>query len=137
MPTPAATVAFTWGGDEVVRAWDLRRVACHAYTCSTGNNNATDIDWHAPTASLLVATSNPHAASYGRYGRAYRYGDVASDSEDETQGAGTDSYWPKGAKHGASFFPLRYDCTQHSMGYRMVLQYAFENGSTHMLQPHR
>jgi hypothetical protein len=131
VPTPSATVAYTWGGDEVVRAWDLRRPASHAYTFSTGNNDAIDVDWHAPTSSLLVATRNMHELSHGRYG-SYRYGSYDSDNEDETyahtNGDGARFYWPKKAKHGPDFFPLRYDCTEDTGGYRKVLQYTFDSG---------
>jgi len=124
VPTSSGVVAFTFGHDELIRCWDLRKPASHAYTLSTGNLRVTNLGWHAPTASLLAATDNRHAVSHGRYG-AYRYGDRESDSEscDEEGNA-----WPRGAKHSAGFFPERFDASSgfdSMMHRRDVLLYPF------------
>jgi hypothetical protein len=128
-------VAFTWCDDEVVRAWDLRRPASHAYTLSTGNLSVRSLAWHEPTTSLLVAANNDHAVSYGRYGALYQYGEQVGHEGDGDDGP---TGWPSGAKHDRSFFPAAFDMSSDaSMGSAssIVLQYPFESGRDTMALP--
>ncbi len=138
VPTSSATVAFTWGSDEVVRAWDLRKPSCHAYTFSSGNLEVTNLAWHSPTSSLLAATTNPHAISYGRYTRNYQYGDMIGDEGEEDEGEDVPrNGWPRGAMNEMGFFPRAYNAADDIMHgpYRKILQYAFEDGCETMTGP--
>ena len=51
------------GGDECIRAWDLRRPASHAYTLSTGNLKVRNLAWHQRTTSLLVTPESRNPES--------------------------------------------------------------------------
>ena len=123
VPTSSGVAVFSYAHDEVIRCWDIRQPACHAYTLSTGNLRATDLAWHAPSNSLLAATSNPHAVSHGKYTSVYQYGDRVEESTEDELAAGQ---WPRGAQNDANFFPARFNGVPESCGgYRCVLQYPF------------
>ena len=111
VPLPSGPFAFTWGADECVRGWDLRNVevACHAWTCATGNLSVESCAWHVASSALLVSTSFKHGLSYGRYG-AYRYGERVDERADDGLGGddGAPHNWPKGACHTHSYFPELY-----------------------------
>ena len=124
VPTSSASVAFGFGGDECIRAFDLRAPASHAYIVSTGNLTPTALAWHAPSSSLLAATRNSHGLTQGRYS-AHRYGERVDDDalDGET--------WPPRATFRETFFPARYDVSHDASWTEeaRVLQYAFENGA--------
>ena len=125
VPTASASVAFGFGGDECIRAFDLRSPASQCYVVSTGNLMPTALAWHAPSASLLVATRNQHGLTQGRFS-AYRYGDQRAD-DDILDGEA----WPPRASFPEAFFPARYDASKDAgsgigNGQARVLQYAFE-----------
>ena len=135
VPTPAACVAFTWGDDECIRAWDLRKPSSFAYTLSTGNLNVTSLGWHERTASLFAATRNEHALTYGRNAQ-YQYGERCrfkyGEEEEEERG------WPKRAQHKQDYFPEKYhvDCEggcdmAGDGGNNRALQYTFAVSSAH------
>lgn len=96
-------IAFTWAyADQCVRAWDLRRPAYHAYTLSAGNRPVSNLAWHAPSASLFLATTT-HAHP-------------RADQLD----------WPLDAAHSAEYFSHRMDLSH--LPSRAILRYAFDDG---------
>jgi hypothetical protein len=103
------------------------------YTLSTGNLGVKGLGWHASSASLLAATSNAHACSYGSW-RQYQYDEPISEEKVEMQ---KQNRWPQKAKREPHFFPAKFDRSiggHHLVGYcqSMVLQYPFENGRPSM-----
>ena len=129
VPSEAAMTAFAFCSDqqEEIQCWDLRMPASHAYSMWTGNNNITSLCWHESSASLLAATSSPHASLWRRDG-AYRYGESVDLSDDND-----DDYWPKQAVHDPAYFGDRKVCYHFEQP--SIIQYSFANGKPMMASP--
>ena len=132
VPTPAACVAFSWGDDECIRAWDLRKPSSCAYTLSTGNLDVTGLGWHERTGSLFAATRNEHEIRHGSYGWGYQYGEPLRQGT--RRGSRWVEGWPKQAQHKKEYFPEEYhiDCdggcdAAGDGGNNRMLQYVFEH----------
>jgi len=116
-------VAFTYGAkSECVACWDLRMPASHAYTMSTGNMDVMSLFWHAPSSTVLAATTSDHIAQRGRHS-SYLYGEQLTREEEEEM----DSFdwYPRGSRHEQSYFGSD---SWHCRSSARLFLYSFENG---------
>ena len=145
-----APFLFTGGSDEAVKAWDLRRGGRPLYELTTGNTTVLSLDWHTPSASLLVATQCSYALERA-FGRVDGYGwdyDMTTLGENlrgrsfkdmmmhdqlrqraraslqvARDALPTSGEWPARAMHTPKDFRLDFDARGHAL-----LRYRFERG---------
>ena len=132
-------VVFSGSPDHAVKCWDLQ-MGCCLYELSTGNASVTKMQWHAPTASLLVLAERhqsqaSHAREhYERFGERFDDTAAADDEEEEEQ---QHSRWPADAYHSEGDFEVLWDCVggeQSSLGgtpLQTVVEYRFEPRPVH------
>lgn len=119
VPTSSNPVAFTYGTNEEIKCWDLRKPGSHVYTMSTGNRTVNFLLWHEDSSSLLASTQSKHIITTHGYYTGYR---LSMDEEEQYES----EEWPPGAIHDPSYFgsPWNVDC-HYSF---VLLQYSFQNG---------
>ena len=136
-------VVFSGSADDAVKCWDLQ-MGCCLYELSTGNASVAKMQWHAPSASLLVLAERhqsqaSHAREhYERFGERFDDADVEEEEEEEEQQQQQQhSRWPAEAYHSEGDFEVLWDCVggeQSSLGgkpVQTVVEYRFEPRPVH------